>query len=96
MEPVKSVNPVNPYGNYIIPENVVRGYSNQHIIVGTPKELQITFGVICPPETKVQAIAQIILTERHAIELIHNLQCQVNAFIKKHKDNLDGPPLDRN
>jgi len=71
-------------------------YANNHLVTHTNKEIQIILGTHALPDEKIAIKARILLTERHALELIHNLQHHVNAFIKEHKDKLDDDPPKRN
>lgn len=77
------------------PETVTTVYCNQHMCGHTPKEIQLIFGQTVMPNRKATASVKILMTERHAIELVHNLQKQINLFIKQHKDESDEPPKRR-
>lgn len=71
-------------------------YSNHHLVTQTNKELHIVFGQQIVPDLKIKPLTKIVLTERHAIELVHSLQSQINLFIKRHKEGLDDEPPKRN
>ena len=75
-------NPIKLFDSYDFSVPPLCEYSNGHVITHTVKDLTITFGKHYPPNLKTKPIAQIILTEHHAMELVINLQIQLASYRK--------------
>lgn len=72
--------PINPYANFEYTDEVKTAYSNNHCISHTNKEFILTFGCHHPPHNKVQVVAQVIMTERHLLELEMNIKKQLAKY----------------
>lgn len=80
-EPTKNI-----YDRYDFSECSVQ-YANCHVISHSPREFFLTFGMHNPPNEKIHAVAQVILTEQHLVELILSLQSQLKQLKQRQGES---------
>lgn len=75
----------NIFDVWEFPEGLEPRFTNAHIVSHTPREFFITFGVASPPRKKMTAVAGLILTREHVMELVLNLQSQLKKLQEENK-----------